>query len=159
MAIRKVAETGWKPTRYLFSVSAAIASVLIPAGVENSKGLFTASYQRDPVDPEVQATPEYAEYAAFMKKYAPDLNPAEAGNVTAYNAAQTMVQTLKQAGDNLTHENVMTQARNLNLPLPMLEPGVLIKTSPTDGFPIESLRLMQFDGAKYVKVGSVIDGH
>ena len=54
-----------------------------------------------------------------------------------YNVAQTMVQTLKQAGDNLTRENVMKEAANLkNLELDGLLPGIKINTSPTDFAPI-----------------------
>jgi ABC-type branched-subunit amino acid transport system substrate-binding protein len=159
IAIKKVAELGWKPTRYLSSVSAAIASVLIPAGADNAKGVFTMTYLRDPKDPETLASKEYAEYAAFLKQYAPDLNPQEGGNVTGYSAAQTLVQTLKQAGDNLTRENIMKQALNLNLTLPMLYPGIVVKTSPTNAYPIESLQLFQFDGTKYVPIGPVSSGH
>jgi branched-chain amino acid transport system substrate-binding protein len=159
IAIRKVAELGWKPTRYLSSVSGSPKSVLIPAGPENSKGVYTMTYLQDPMDPEVQKTKEYADYLAFMKKYAPELDAAEVSYVTAYSAAQTLVQTLKQAGDNLTRENIMKEALNLNMQLPMLRPGILVKTSPTDGYPIESMQLLQFDGAKYVDAGPVIEGH
>jgi hypothetical protein len=53
----------------------------------------------------------------------------------------------------------MKQALNLNLALPMLEPGVVVKTSPTDGYPIEAVQLVQFDGKTYVPIGSVLEGH
>jgi hypothetical protein len=45
--------------------------------------------------------------------------------------AQGLVQVLKQAGDNLTRENVMKQAASLDITLPMLLPGVNVKTGPT----------------------------
>jgi branched-chain amino acid transport system substrate-binding protein len=38
------------------------------------------------------------------------------------------VQVLKQAGDNLTRENVMKQAASMDMTLPMLLPGVNVKT-------------------------------
>ena len=50
--------------------------------------------------------------------------------------AQTLVQVLKQCGDDLTRENVMKQAANLkNFELGMLLPGIKINTSPTDFLP------------------------
>ena len=52
-------------------------------------------------------------------------------NVIGYSSAQTLVQVLKQCGDNLTRENVMKEAANLNMTLPMLYPGIEVKTSPT----------------------------
>ena len=64
-------------------------------------------------------------------------------NVYGYTVAQTLVQVLKQAGDNLTRENVMKQAASLDMTLPMLLPGVNIKTGPDDFYPIEREQLAQ----------------
>ena len=59
-----------------------------------------------------------------MKKYYPDGNPDDIINVYGYGAAQTLVQVLKQCGDDLTRENVMRQAANLkDLEVPALLPG------------------------------------
>ena len=44
---------------------------------------------------------------------------------------------LKQAGDNLTRENIMKQAANLkNVELDGLLPGIKVNTSPTNFAPI-----------------------
>jgi len=77
--------------------------------------------------------------------------------VYGYSAAQTMVQVLKQCGDDLTRENVMRQAANIRgLELPMLLPGIRINTSPTDYFPIEQMQLQRFDGTRWVRFGEVL---
>ena len=71
--------------------------------------------------------------------------------------AQTLVQVLKQCGDDLTRENVMRQAANLkDLELPMLLPGIQINTSATDFYPIEQVQLIRFDGKKWVRFGEVL---
>ena len=158
MAIKKAAELNWNPAKYLVSVAQSVSSVLKPAGLEASKGVISATYFRDPGDPATQATKEYAEYAAFMKQYYPAGDPADSLNLIGYSSAQTLAQTLKQAGDNLTRENIMKQALNLNMTLPMLYPGIQVKTSPTDAFPIEGLQLIQFNGTRYEPVGSPISG-
>lgn len=155
MAIKKAGEIGWNPQRYLSSVSVSVGAVLKPAGLDVSKGVVSATYFRDPTDPATQATPEYKEYAAILKQYHPSGDPTDSLNLIGYSSAQTLVQTLKQAGDNLTRENVMKEALNLKMTLPMLYPGIDVQTSATDAYPIEKLQLIQFNGTRYEPVGKV----
>lgn len=157
MALKKAHELGWTPNRYVASVSQSVGSVMKPAG-EGAKGAISATYMRDPTDPATQGTKDYAEYAAFMKQYYPAGDPTDSLNVIGYSAAQTLVQTLKQAGDNLTRENLMKQALNLNMTLPMLYPGVDVKTSANDAYPIEKLQLIQFNGTRYEPISTLFGG-
>ena len=75
------------------------------------------------------------DWKAWMDKYYPSGDLKDGSNVYGYNVAQTMVQVLKQCGDNLTRENVMKQAASLDMTLPMLLPGVNVKTGPDDFYP------------------------
>jgi branched-chain amino acid transport system substrate-binding protein len=154
-AIKKSAEIGWKPTHYLNNVSASVGSVLTPAGLDNSTGLITAQYIKDPTDPQFQKGKEWDDYVAWFKKYNASANINDAFNVYGYTVAQGLVQTLKQAGDNLTRENIMKQAASLNMTLPMLLPGVNVKTAADDFFPIERQQLSRFDGKTWVLFGKV----
>ena len=154
-AIKKAAELGWKPTHYLNSVSSSVGSVLTPAGLEASVGIYTANYIKDPTDPQFQKGKEWDDWVAYMKKYHPTGAMNDNFNVYGYTVAQLMVQVLKQAGDDLTRANVMKQAANLDLTLPMLLPGVNIKTTPDDFFPIEREQLGRFDGKTWVLFGKV----
>ena len=64
---------------------------------------------------------------------------------------------LKQAGDDLSRENIMRQATNLrDLELPMLLPGIKVSTSPTDYYPVQQLQLMRFDGKRLVRFGDLV---
>jgi branched-chain amino acid transport system substrate-binding protein len=66
---------------------------------------------------------------------------------------------LKQAGDDLTRENVMKQAASLkDVTLPTLLPGVKMNTSATDFFPIEQMQMMRFTGERWELFGDVIAG-
>jgi len=154
-AIKKAADIGWKPTHYLNSVSASVGSVMIPAGPENGVGIFTASYLKDPTDPQFQKGKEWDDWLAWMKKYHPSADVKDVNNVYGYTAAQGLVQVLKQAGDTLTHDNIMKQASSLDMTLPMLLPGVNVKTGPDDFFPIEREQLAKFDGKTWVLFGKV----
>ena len=154
-AIKKAAELGWKPTHYLNSVSASVGAVMTPAGLENGVGIYTASYLKDPTDPQFQKGKEWDDWLAWMKKYQPSGDVRDVNNVFGYTVAQGLVQVLKQAGDNLTRENIMTQAASLDMTLPMLLPGVNVKTGPDDFFPIEREQLAKFDGKTWVLFGKV----
>lgn len=158
MAIRKIAEMGWKPLHILANVSASVGSVLTPAGLDNALGIVSSAYSKDPTDPAWANDPAMVEWRAFMKKYYPDGSLDDWINVYSQAMAQAMVHTLKQAGNDLSRENVMRQAANLKaLELPGLLPGVKIDTSPTDYYPIEQLRLERFDGRHWVLFGDVIN--
>jgi ABC-type branched-subunit amino acid transport system substrate-binding protein len=68
-AIRKVAEISWKPVYIQGSGSASIATVLRPAGLDNSKGLISTAYLKDPTDPTWKDDPGMKAWSAFMDKY------------------------------------------------------------------------------------------
>jgi len=149
-AIRKAFDSGWKPVHYLNNVSASVGSVLTPAGLDKSVGLISTQYFMDPTDAAWAKEPAVVNWTAFMKKYYPDGSMTDASNMYAWLVAQTMVQVLKQCGDNLTRENVMKQAANLkDYALAGLLPGIKINTSATDYAPIQSVRLIQFDGKQW----------
>ena len=148
-AIRKTAEIGWKPTQYLVSVSQSITSVLKPAGLDNAVGVISSTYLLTPSDPEAAGSKEVAEYVSVMKQFYPDGNPDDTLNSNGYASAATLVQVLRQAGDNLTRENIMKQAANLSFTPPMLYPGIEVKTTPDDFFPIQKKALQKFNGKAY----------
>lgn len=154
-AIKKAAEIGWKPTHYLNNVSQSVGSVLKPAGFENSLGILSTGYLKDPTDTRWQSGKEWDEWLAWMNKYQPGGDLTNSFNVFGPSVAQTLVQTLKQMGDELTRENFVKQAANLDIQLPMLMPGVKVKTSPTDYYPIEALQMFKFDGKGWEPFGKI----
>jgi branched-chain amino acid transport system substrate-binding protein len=157
-AIRKAYDIGWKPLHYLNNVSTGVGSVLTPAGLDKSVGLISTSYYKDPTDTQWASDASIAEWTTFMKKYYPDGSLIDSSNVYGYTVAQTMVQVLKQCGDNLTRENVMKQAASLKDFAPnTLLPGIKINTSAKDFAPIEGVQLMKFDGKSWVRFGEVIN--
>jgi len=156
-AIKKAAEIGWKPTHFLNNVSSSVGAVLKPAGLENSVGLITTAYLKDPTDPQWANDKGYLDWKAWMQKYYPSGNLVDGFNVYGYTVAQGLTQVLKQCGDNLTRDNVMKQAASLDMSLPMLLPGINVKTSPTDYYPIQREQLARFDGKTWVLFGKVYD--
>ncbi len=156
-AIRKVYDVGWRPMTFLNNVSSSVAAVLQPAGLEKSVGLITALYLKDPTDLQWENDPPMKNWLAWMKKYYPEGDIKDGLNVYGYAVAQTLVQVLKQCGDDLTRENVMRQAANLkNFEVPVLLPGVRINTSASDFYPVEQIQLGRFDGKRWVLFGDVL---
>ena len=157
LAIRKAYDSGWKPTHYLNNVGAAVGSVLVPAGLDKSVGLISTRYLKDQTDKAFANDSAIVEWTAFMKKYYPDGNLLDANPFYGWAVAQTMVQVLKQCGNNLTRENVMKQAASLkDYVNPGALPGIKINTSATDFAPFESMQLMKFDGKQWVGFGEIM---
>jgi branched-chain amino acid transport system substrate-binding protein len=79
--------------------------------------------------------------------------------VYGYSIGETTAQVLKQCGDDLTRENVMRQAANLNnVQLPMLLPGITLNSGPGDFQLIKQAQMRRFNGERYVPFGPVISG-
>ncbi|MFA7504235.1 MAG: ABC transporter substrate-binding protein [Burkholderiaceae bacterium] len=154
-AIKKAAEIDWKPVHYLNSVSNSVGAVLTPAGLENAKGIYSAFYLKDPVDPQWKDDKDFQEWTAWMDKYLPDGDKLSSFNVIGYAHAFTMVKVLEACGDELTRENVMKQAANMDFEAPMLLPGLRIQTSPTDFAPIEDEHIGQFNGTSWDLQGAM----
>jgi branched-chain amino acid transport system substrate-binding protein len=158
-AIKKSAEIGWKPLHLLNNVSQSIGGVLKPAGLDNSTGILSSYYLKDATDPGLTNDSGYKDWLAFMDKYFREGDKTSSFTVYGYTAAQTLVQVLKQCGDNLTHANVMKQAAGLkDLELGMLLPGIKINTSETDFYPIKQLQMQRFNGERWQSIGPVMSG-
>jgi branched-chain amino acid transport system substrate-binding protein len=156
-AIRKAYDIGWKPLHFLNNTSISVGSVLAPAGLEKSIGLVTGIYGKDPTDSRWDSDPGMIAWRAFMKAYYPDGDLIDNANVFGYSQARTLVQVLKQCGDNLSRENVMKQAANLkNFDTGVSLPGIAINTSPSDFAPIKAVQLARFDGKTWVPFGEAI---
>ncbi|MBR0894238.1 ABC transporter substrate-binding protein [Bradyrhizobium tropiciagri] len=156
-AIKKVAEIGWKPTHFLNNVSASVGSVIKPAGFENAQDIISAAYLKDASDKQWDNDPGMKEFYAFMAKDFPEGDKLDGGTVVGFGVAQTLVQVLKQCGDNLTRENIMKQAANLqDFRTEVLLPGIKINTAANDFAPISQLQLMKFKGEKWELFGDII---
>jgi len=158
-SIRKLAELGWKPIHLIANVASSVASVLRPAGLENSQGLISTAYLKDPSDPSMKDDPAVKKWLSFMEKYYADGDRSNTNIVFGYVLSQAVVQVLRQCGNNLSRENIMKQAANLkDVSLDMLLPGISVNTASDDYFPIEQMQLMRFQGTSWRLEGSVVIG-
>ncbi|MEH2538095.1 MULTISPECIES: ABC transporter substrate-binding protein [unclassified Bradyrhizobium] len=158
-AIKKMNEIGWKPLHILNSVSASIGSVMKPAGFENSQGIISSQYLKDPADAEWKNDAGMKAWIEFLDKYYPEANRVDAFVMYGYTVAQTLEHVLRSSGDNLTRENVMKQAASIkNLELGGLLPGIKVNTSATDFAPISQVQLIRFKGDTWERFGEILSG-
>ncbi|MBN9584644.1 MAG: branched-chain amino acid ABC transporter substrate-binding protein [Afipia sp. 62-7] len=158
-SIKKVAELGWKPLFILNNVASSTGSVIKPAGFDNAQGVISATYGKDPSDPQWKDDPGVKHFDAFLAKYFPEGNRTDSSVAYGYSSAQTLVHVLKACGDNLTRENIMKQAASIkDLQLEMGLPGIKLNTSATDFAPIEQLQMMRFKGERWEMFGPIISG-
>jgi branched-chain amino acid transport system substrate-binding protein len=158
-AIRKAAEIDWKPVHVLSSIGSSVAATLKPAGLENAKGLVSDFYLKDPNDPQWKDDEGFKSWASFMDKYYPEGDRSDINNVYGPSNAASVIQVLKQCGDELTRENVMKQAASLHdFTVPMLLPGIKINTSPTDFAPVKQVQMGRFNGERWELFGPLLTG-
>jgi branched-chain amino acid transport system substrate-binding protein len=156
-AIRKAASMGWKPLIILPTVSNSFSAVIEPAGLENSVGVVTGLYLKDPNDAHWADDPALKDWLAWMKKYQPNASTGDLFNVQGYTVAQIMATVLKNCSDDLSRDNIIKQAKALNgLELPMLLPGIKVYTGPDNVIPIRQIQMARFDGKSWVLFGDVL---
>jgi branched-chain amino acid transport system substrate-binding protein len=156
-AIKKMAEIEWKPHHFLNNVSVSIGAVMKPAGFENGQGIISSIYLKDPTDPQWKEDAAVKGWNAFLDKYYPEANRADASVMYGYIVAQGLEHVLKNCGNDLTRENIMKQAASIRDYQPSgLLPGVKVNTSATDFAPLSQLQLMLFKGESWERFGDVI---
>ena len=157
-AIKKNAEIGWKPMHFLNNVSASIGGVMKPAGFENSQGIISSAYLKDPTDPQWK---DDAGHEGLERSSSTNIIPKPTAPTPrvmyGYTVAQSLVHVLKNCGNDLTRENIMKQAASIkNLELGGLLPGIKVNTSATDFAPLSQLQLMRFKGETWERFGDII---
>ncbi len=156
-AIKKACEVNWQPLHLLSNVSSSVSAVLKPAGLECSKGIITAQWQKDPTDPQWAETAGFQEWSNFMDENLPGGDRGDVNYAFGYSASRLMHHVLENCAD-LSRPGIMACAANVkDLQLPMVIPGILITTSPTDHYPIQAEQLSRFDGQRWVLFGDIMD--
>ncbi len=156
-AIKKVYELGWKPLNMIVSVASSIGGVIEPIGAEKAQGLITISVAKTPLDPNWNDDPDMKAYFAFMNEAGLKDKIVDFSSVTGYFTAVMLHKLVERCGDDLSRENLMNQARSINEPaLPLILPGITVKTTSDDFAPFHALRMQKFEGKSWVLFGDVI---
>ena len=157
--IKKVAEIGWKPLHIVTSVSSSVGAVLAPAGFENAQGLISATYLKDVLDPNLSQDPGMTRFLSFLEKYMPGVDKTDSLLFLGYSKAEALAHVLREAGDDLTRENIMKLAASLHgVKSDVLLDGITLNTTPDNYSPIDEMRMMRFKGERWELFGDLQKG-
>jgi branched-chain amino acid transport system substrate-binding protein len=150
----------WEPTVYLNSVSnPQVYMLLAKKSGAALKNITSVGYIKDPTDPQWANDDGMKLYKQVIASCS-TCNVNDGFNIYGVAVAYTMVDVLKQAGNNLTRANVMKIASSqLNESNPFLLPGVKVTTTSNDHFPIMQEQVITWDStaATWKLQGSLID--
>jgi branched-chain amino acid transport system substrate-binding protein len=155
-AIAAVAKSAWKPLQILNNVGADKNLVLKPVGLQNAKGAISTAYFKDPQTAQWANDPAVKEYRDALKKYSPKSDPEDAFNMYGWTVATTMAKALEQM-KKPTRAALMDAVRNMSLAQGTLLPGEKVETSPDDGYPLEQMQIVKFDGQNWQLQGKLIE--
>ena len=152
----------WEPTVYLNSVSnPQVYMTLAAKSGAALKNVTSVGYLKDPTDPQWASDAGMQLYKQVIANCS-TCNVNDGFNIYGAAVAWTMVDVLKKAGNTLTRKNVMDIAANqLNESgsnaNPFLLPGVTVKTTSNDHFPIMQEQVITWSGTGWTLQGGLID--
>ncbi len=157
------AKLGWKPPNvYVNHVSATDAFMTLSvqnAGADIVNGSISIAFLKDPASSRWANDAGMKLYRQIMAKYAPSANANDGLYIYGVAKAAHFVKALEMAGKNPTRESVMNALNHLNVKNDQfLLPGVVLKTTPTDSFPISQMQLTRFNNGTWTTFGTLIDG-
>jgi branched-chain amino acid transport system substrate-binding protein len=156
-AIKKVREIGWSPLFLINYVSTSVSATIMPAGADKATGIIAATATKDPNDARWADDPGMRWYRTHFEKYLPGADIGD--NNYLYGTQQGLIleQVLKQCGNDLSRENIVKQARNIQeLSLPTLIPGMVINTGPDNSMALTQLQLQRWTGSTWEPFGGVL---
>jgi len=157
--IRARHNLGWTPLHLVCSIASGVEGVLKPAGLENSEGLISTAYAKDPFDPTWENDADVKTFLAWVKANLTMGNPRDTGIVGGYIVSWLAAYLIDKAGSTLTRENILKIATHLDdLHVPMLLPGITMRTTPADYGGITRFRIQRFESGRWVPVGKVVSG-
>ncbi len=151
-----VKKLGWKPQIFVNAVAAATSVMLLAKTSGQTEGTISIVFFKDPADPKWANDPGMKLYKSIMAKYVhADYKNAYYGAGMA--SAFAMVEALKRAGKNLTRKSLLRAVTHLDIRNnPFVLPGIRIKTSATDHYPIEQAQLERWHGTRWRSFGKLV---
>ena len=120
------------------------------------EGAVSIAFLKDPGDVAWRSDPAIKLYRTIMSRYAKGANAKDVNHLYGMAVAYETVKVLKAAGETPTRAAVGAQMRKLNdSSNPFLLPGISIRTTPTDRFPIEQALLQRWSKGSWKSFGGL----
>jgi hypothetical protein len=150
---------GWHPQVYVTSVSISPDIMKISRVATSRKqveGSVSIAFVKDPTAKQWAKDRTVRLYKSIMQRFLPSAKSDDVFNYYGMAVAYTMVDTLRKAGRNLTRAGVLKAATHLNEVNPFLLPGVRIKTSPSDYYPMDKVKLARYKSDHWQFFGNLV---
>jgi branched-chain amino acid transport system substrate-binding protein len=150
---------GWHPQVYVTSVSISpdiMKIARVATSHKHVKGSISIAFVKDPTSKLWAKDKTVRLYKSILARYLPTAKPDDVFNYYGMAVAYTMVDTLKKAGRNPTRESVLRAATHLDETNPFLLPGVRVKTSPSDYYPMDKVKLARYRGGHWQFFGKLV---
>jgi branched-chain amino acid transport system substrate-binding protein len=153
-ALAVITKIGWHPTTFINNVSGSpLFMALAQKSGANVDGDITATYVADTINNPSSSTAKL--YKSILSKYDAGADPNDSNNLYGVASAWTMVKALTQAGKSPTRQGLMDALTHMNYVNPFLYPGLKMKTTPTEHFPIDQQILEQYKSGAWHPFGHV----
>ena len=152
---------GWFPRFFVSAVS--IEPTIMGIARMNTRGKETNNalsfaFVKDPTSPRWKRDPAVALYKKILKNYDKGARPSDVYNWYGMTVAYSMVEALRHAGRRLTRQSFMRAVTHMNeRSNPFLLPGVYVRTSPTNYFPIAKARMVRYRKDLWVLFGPLVN--
>ncbi len=150
---------GWRPRVYVTSVSISPDIMKISRFATSQKqveGSISIAFVKDPTSKLWAKDKTVRLYKSVLARFLPSAKPDDVFNYYGMAVAYTMVDTLRKAGRNPTRESVLRAATHLDEVNPFLLPGVRIRTSPNDYYPMDKVKLARYRGTHWQFFGNLV---
>jgi ABC-type branched-subunit amino acid transport system substrate-binding protein/alpha-beta hydrolase superfamily lysophospholipase len=146
-AFVSAAKLSWRPQTYVSSVSIdpiVMKIVRLSAGPTVGEGATSTAFLHDPTNPTQRKAKGVLLYRAIMKRYLPNEDPGAVAHLYGMMTAYAMVDALKHAGRNPTRDSLMRAATHMNERNPFLLDDIVLRTTPSDIYPLQTTHLVRF---------------
>jgi branched-chain amino acid transport system substrate-binding protein len=149
----------WRPRIYVSSVAISpdvmkIAS--LSASPQEVDGSISVAFVKDPTSPVWKNDKSVKLYRKILARFMPGAKPLDVYNYYGMAVAYTMVDALARAGKNPTRDSLLRAATRLNEVNPFLLPGIRIKTSRSDYYPMDKARFVRYRRGLWVLFGKLV---
>jgi branched-chain amino acid transport system substrate-binding protein len=134
---------GWRP-------------LIFTGAASTVEGGVSITFLKDPTDGRWRNDGAMKLYRTIMAKYAKGASPKDVNHVYGMAVAYETVKLLKAAGKTPTRAAVAAQMQKLNdVSNPFLLPGIAVKTSATERFPVEQALLQRWSKGSWKSLGGL----
>src|SRR6202020_1537982 len=114
--IRARHNLSWAPLHLVCSIASGVEGVLKPAGLENSEGLISSAYAKDPFDPTWADDVDVKTFLTWVKDNVTVGSPRDTGIIGGYIVSWLAAHVLEQAGSTLARGILPKFATHSGLP-------------------------------------------